>query len=151
MKKAVSETSIIGGADGPTSIFIVGRKEMTLLQRIKAAFFNRTYKRKRARAEKSIIPNAHTTDETIQYIKRRYHAAEADGSYPYYHSRKRSMKYQLIQRNHPELLGEEKQFFPPADLNDKQALLCWQQQRRGFIGSRNRQSPSQPFCFLFRQ
>lgn len=130
MKKDASAVSVIGGADGPTSIFLVGRKEMNILQRIKASFFNRKYIRKRARAERtiaSLAPNAHTIEETIQYIRQRYHAAEADSSYPLYNSRKRSMKHQLIQRNQPELLGEEKQFLPPADLNDEQALLAWQQ------------------------
>lgn len=130
MKKDVSAVSAIGGADGPTSIFLVGRKEMNIWQHIKASFFNRKYIWKRARAEKtiaSLAPNAHTIEETIQYIRQRYHAAEADSSYPLYSSRKRSMKHQLIQRNQPELLGEEKQFLPPADLNDEQALLAWQQ------------------------
>lgn len=128
MKKDVSSTSIIGGADGPTSIFLVGRREMNIFQRIKSAFFNGKYKRKRARAKRSIVPGAHTIEETIQYIKKRYHASEADSSYPCYRSRQRSMKYQLIQRNQPELLGDETQFLPPADLNDKQAILQWQQQ-----------------------
>lgn len=127
MKKAVSAASIIGGADGPTSIFLAGRKEMNILQRVKSTFLNKKYKRKRARAERSIIPGAHTIEETIQYLEKRYHAVEADDSYPFYNSRKRSMKHQLIQRNQPELLGKEKQFLPPADLNDKQAFLAWQQ------------------------
>ena len=125
MKKNVS---IIGGADGPTSIFVVGRKEKNILKRIKITFLNRQYKRKRALAAKSIVPDAHTIEEVIQYIQQRYSAVEADSSYPYYQSRKRSMKYDLIRRHNPELLGEEKKFFPPADLNDKQAVLEWQQQ-----------------------
>lgn len=125
MKKNVS---IIGGADGPTSIFVVGRKEKNILKRIKITFLNRQYKRKRALAEKSIVPDAHTIEEAIQYIQHRYCAVEADCSYPYYQSRKQSMKYDLIRRHNPELLGEEKQILPPADSNDQQAVSKWQQQ-----------------------
>ena len=65
MKKNVS---IIGGADGPTSIFVVGRKEKNILKRINITFLNRQYKRKRALAATSIVPDAHTIEEVIQYI-----------------------------------------------------------------------------------
>ncbi|MBD5548441.1 MAG: sodium ion-translocating decarboxylase subunit beta [Lachnospiraceae bacterium] len=130
MKKNVS---IIGGADGPTAIFVAGRKEKNLLKRIKIAFLNRQYKRKRALAEKSIIPDAHTLEEVIHYIQQRYDAVEADCPYPYYLSKKRSMKYNLIKRLNPKLLGEEKQILPPADFNDRQAVSEWQQQIDAWI------------------
>lgn len=137
--------SIIGGADGPTSIFIAGRKEKNILTRIKMAFFNRKYKKKRALAEKSIVPNAHTIEEVIQYIGQRYNAVEADSSYPYYQSRKRSMKYDLIRRSHPELLGEEKHFFPPADLNDSQAASKWQEQIELWVNECQQKTDAVPY------
>lgn len=142
MKKNVS---IIGGADGPTSIFVVGHKEKNILKRVKMAFFNKQYKRKRALAEKSIVPDAHTIEEVIQYIQQRYDAVEADCSYPYYQSRKRSMKYDLIRRHNPELLGEEQQFFPPADLNDQQAVSEWQQQIDAWVKECQKRTDAVPY------
>lgn len=123
-KKAAS-TSIIGGADGPTSIFILGRKEKNIFKRVKMYFNNRNYKRKRERAKKLIVPGTHTMEETIAYMKQQYGAVEPDSSYEYFKERKANMKYSLIQRLKPELLGTQWEFLPPEDLNDKEALMEW--------------------------
>lgn len=144
-KKMKNNVSIIGGADGPTSIFVVGRKEKNILKRIQMAFSNRKYKKKRSLAEKSIVPNAHTIEEVIQYIQQRYNAARADCSYPYYHSRKRSMKYHLIRRKNPDLLGEEKQFLPPEDWNDQQAVLEWHQKLDDWTEECQRRADAVPY------
>ncbi len=110
MKKSAKAVSIIGGADGPTNIFIAGsHKEKNIFRRIKSAYINRKYKRKRALAAKSIFPNPHTIEEVILYIKQQYSAFEADDSYYCYQKRKRDMKMALIQREKPELLGGDQQ------------------------------------------
>lgn len=126
MKKSAKAVSIIGGADGPTSIFIAGRhKEKNIFRRIKTACTNKKYKVKRALAAKSIVPNPHTIKEVILYIKQQYSAIEADASYYCYNNRKRGMKMALIQREKPELLGGEKHFNPPSDFHDMEAVNKW--------------------------
>ncbi len=128
MKKSAQSVSIIGGADGPTSIFLVGSKykDKNIFRRIKQEFLNRKFKKKRKFAEKSIVPDGHTLEETIQYMKQHYAAVEADSSYPYYEKCKSSMKYALIQREKPELLGENVEIPPPEDFSDVQAVKEWQ-------------------------
>ncbi len=134
MKKSAKAVSIIGGADGPTSIFIVGRhKEKNFFRRIKSAYINRKYKRKRALAAKSIHPNPHTIEEVILYIRQQYSAFEADDSYYCYKERKRGMKMALIQREKPELLGGEKHFDPPSDFQNMEAVNKWQRELDDYI------------------
>lgn len=126
--KRARAASIIGGSDGPTSIFIVGQKEKNIFRRIRFSLQNRRYKRKRASAAKSIIAAPHTIEEVIHYIVSRYGAIEAGSHYPYYQERKQGMRYSLIQRCQPELLGPQKTIMPPRDFRDEEALKLWQAQ-----------------------
>ncbi|MDE5804152.1 MAG: hypothetical protein K2I22_14715 [Lachnospiraceae bacterium] len=128
MSKKVNAVTIIGGEDGPTSIFTIGHKETNILKRFQIWLRRKQYQRKRNKVRKTITAGAHTMEELIAYMQQRYGAVEADGTYPYYEERKRGMKYSLIQREKPELLGEMKRFFPPKDLTDKEALIKWQKE-----------------------
>ncbi len=66
---------IIGGADGPTSIFICDKsKKQTLSQRLMSFL----YRIKRWFIEKSIRPGVHSLDEVEEYIKSRYGFVEVD-------------------------------------------------------------------------
>ncbi len=122
--------TIIGGSDGPTSIFLAGNfnghKEKNIIKIIKRKILKKRLNIKTKKAAKLIVPNAHTIKQTIQYIKQHYHAVEADYSYPYFNERKLNMKYLLIQREKPELLGIEKKIAPPKDFNNIKLLKEWQ-------------------------
>lgn len=137
--KRASAVSIIGGADGPTSVFILGKKEKNPFRRIQHALLQRKYRRKRKNAERSVVSGTHTMRETIQYAKERYGMTEADASYRYYEERKRTMKGSLISRKKPELLSEDKRILPPEDLNDKKALKAWEKQVREWTAMRERE------------
>lgn len=66
---------IIGGADGPTSVFVAGKKvKMPLRFRISRLI----RKHKRKAAEKKIVANAHTLKELTSYAKITYGATELD-------------------------------------------------------------------------
>lgn len=138
-QKRASGVSIIGGADGPTSVFILGKKEKNLFRRIQQAWRQGKYRRKRKIAERSVVPGAHTLRETVQYAKERYRMAEADASYRYYAERKRTMKGSLISRKRPELLSEDRRILPPEDLNDGKALKEWEEQVREWSEMRDRE------------
>lgn len=132
MSKKAEAISIIGGADGPTSIFLAGKgsKGESWIRRAQHTYRNRKYQRKREKAKRLITPGGHFFTETLQYMKEKYGAVEADESYPYYKERKRQMKFSLIQREQPELIGADKQLRCPEnlDLQDKEALLAWMEE-----------------------
>ena len=74
-QKSKNAISIIGGADGPTSIFIAGHsKKQPLKIRIK----NSIYRYKRKKVEKTIVANPHSLSETVQYAKEKYELTVSD-------------------------------------------------------------------------
>ena len=68
-EKSKSQVSIIGGADGPTSIFIAGR---TRKKPLKVRIQNIIYRYRRKIVEKKVVADAHTLDELVQYAMNTY-------------------------------------------------------------------------------
>lgn len=104
MKKSntsVKNVSIIGGADGPTSIFIAGR---TGKRPLKVRIKNWLYKLKRQRAARYIRPNPHSLKQVTAFMKREYDATEMSKESRQYQEMKASLKESLILQNRPELL-----------------------------------------------
>ena len=100
-KNDKSVISIIGGADGPTSIFIAGRTGKSPLKvRIK----NWIYCQKRRRIAVKIRPNPHTLKQVTAFMKMEYGAAEVSKESRQYQERKASLREGLIIQNRPELL-----------------------------------------------
>ena len=65
-QKSKNGVSIIGGADGPTSVFIAGHsKKQPLKLRIK----NSIYRYKRKKVEKTIVANSHSLSEQCSMQK----------------------------------------------------------------------------------
>ncbi len=127
--RSAKAITVIGGADGPTSIFLAGslrgKKEKNIIRRVKNRFRQIRYERKRKKAGESITAGAHSMEEVMQYIRQRYQACEAGESYPDYFQRKRQMKHEMIRLFAPELLGEEKAVPPPEDFSDQKAVSQW--------------------------
>ena len=64
-EKSSGAVGIIGGADGPTSVFVAGRTgKLPLKIRIK----NRIYRWKSKKAKKKILAGTHTLEEVIAYL-----------------------------------------------------------------------------------
>lgn len=84
MSKVAKSVSIIGGSDGPTSIFLVGnkQKEKNLITRLENTLRIKKHRRRLEKARRSIKPGAHTLDETIYYMKQQYSMTEADHTIP---------------------------------------------------------------------
>lgn len=130
MKRAVTK---IGGADGPTAIFLCG-KEQSFFERLKSRL--RWWKHERQRrmvarllAETPLIP--HTIAETLSYIKERYPIEEQNADCcQMYEERRNNLRFSLIQKRQPDLLGEIIPVRPPKDLSDEQEVLRWQQEVR---------------------
>lgn len=122
MKKKVKEVSLIGGADGPTSVFIVGKiNKMTLRNRIRSFF----YKKKKHRIEKKICVNPHTLEEVITYIKEKYHAKEISKKSYNYQEQYLCLKESLLVQHRPELLGEFLKVKKPKVYNEESLKKFW--------------------------
>ena len=66
MGKGAGGVSIIGGADGPTSIFIAGKGgKIKFTTRIRNYF----RKIKRERIKRQITANPHTLEEVVEWMK----------------------------------------------------------------------------------
>ena len=108
-KEAVT---IIGGADGPTSVFVAGiKKRISLKHRIK----NRFYKWKGMNAAKKIIPGERTLAEVVSYAVQKYDAVEADITQRKYVPQKNCLKESIISRYKPELLGDLAELTRPEE------------------------------------
>lgn len=117
-QKSKSAISIIGGADGPTSVFVTGElKEQSLKTRIQ----NGIYRYKRKKVEKTIVANAHTLAEVVQYAMRNYEVIEIAPTEREYMEQRKSLKESLILQYKPEVLGDRKDI-PAPDSSDETAL-----------------------------
>ncbi len=121
MGKGAGGVSIIGGADGPTSIFIVGKGgKAKLSTRIK----NHFRKMKRNRIKKRITANPHTLEEVVEWLKREYGAVEVSQQSHNYLEQRNSLKASLIMSHRPDLLGELMELKPPEG-EDVEALKAF--------------------------
>jgi len=108
LQKATDGTSIIGGADGPTAIGIIGYdKNQPILLRWKRSLSLWMYRNKRRKVSKKIRPGSHTTEEVFRFMKERYNAYEATTDYPMYEHKKKQVRFSLIQKEMPELFEED--------------------------------------------
>ena len=117
-EKSQNTVSIIGGADGPTSVFIAGRSGKKPL---KVRIRNCIYKYKQGRAEKKIVPGAHSLEEVVAYAKDNYDVMEMDGSRKQYVEQRKNLKENLVIRYKPELSGDMKELSKP-DIYNKETL-----------------------------
>lgn len=132
MKKGKGAVSIIGGADGPTSIFIAGRSGKRPL---KVRIRNYIYKCKRKRVEKKIVAGAHTLNAVVEYAMDRYNAIEMDLGKRKYIEQRKNLKESLVLQHKPELLGDMETVSKP-DISNEESIreyLCQLQARSEMI------------------
>ena len=117
-EKSKSEVSIIGGADGPTSIFIAGR---TRKRPLKVRIRNIIYRFRRKIVEKKVVADAHTLDELVQYAMSRYNLIETNSTERKYLEQRKNLKESLILQHKPEVLGEMKDI-PNPDISNEESV-----------------------------
>ena len=123
-EKNKSAVSIIGGADGPTSVFIAGRSgKKPLKEHVK----NYIYKYKCKRAEKKLSEGAHTLEEVVIYASTKYSAVEISTAQKKYTEQRKFLKESLIIQHKPELLGDMKDIKKP-NIFDEDSIRKLQQQ-----------------------
>ena len=104
--------AIIGGSDGPTSVFVTGRKNGI---HIKHSIKNRIYRWKGKQAAKRITAGERTLSEVVTYAVKRYNAVEADLTKRKYATQKNCLKESLVSRFRPELLEDLVEVIRPDD------------------------------------
>lgn len=116
--KNKSETSIIGGSEGESSIFIAEKpkdpKEQRLGMRIQSAIYKYKYKK----AEQTIVANAHTLAEVVQYAMLHYETVEVEPTKRNFIEQRNNLKENLILQHKPEILGEMKNIPVPDTSNE---------------------------------
>ena len=116
--------SIIGGEDGPTSIFIAGKGgKVKLITRIQNYF----RKLKRDRIKKQITANPHTLGEVTELLKREYGAEEVSQQSHNYLEQKKCLKASLVMSHRPDLLGERADLESPEGEDVEALKAFWKQ------------------------
>lgn len=113
--KGAKAVSIIGGADGPTSVFMVGR---TGKKALKDRVRNYIYKCKRKRMENKIHAGGHTLKEVVAYANERFNVTEILEEEKKYIEQRKCLKESLILKHKPELLGDMKDIKKPTVWNE---------------------------------
>ena len=117
-RKSKRTVSIIGGADGPTSIFIAGR---TRKRPLKVRMRNTIYRFRCKIAEKRVVAGTHTLDELVQYAIKRYNLVEINSTERQYIEQRKNLKESLILQHKPEVLGEMKDI-PKPDVSNEESV-----------------------------
>lgn len=101
MKKSASAVSIIGGADGPTSVFLLKRNpKLTVRQKLQRFKYNM----KKAYVEKILKAGGHTLDEVMVYLVKVHGFVELDKEEIM--EEYNEMRASFLIQHAPELLGE---------------------------------------------
>lgn len=103
MKKSASAVSVIGGADGPTSVFLLKRdQKLTLRQKMQRIKYNikRTY------VEKTLKSGGHTLDEVMAYLVKVHGFVEQDKDSDEMREEYSRMRASFLIQHAPKLLGE---------------------------------------------
>lgn len=122
MKKSVQAASVIGGADGPTSVFVLKRNsKRTLRQKVERT----KNKIKRTYIEKTIKPESHNLDEVMEYIVNKHGFTRLDDDTDEVKEEYNQMRASFLMKYAPDLLGEYAEIpqLKSESLEDVQAHL----------------------------
>ncbi len=122
MEKNTSATSIIGKADGATSVCLIKRDaKLTLKQKVQKF----RYQIKRAYVERTLKPGAHTMDEVMAYIVNVHGFTEL--GFDEIKEEYEEMRASFLVRHNPELLGEYAKL-PKLKSESREDLLAYVRQ-----------------------
>ena len=124
MKKAENIT-IIGHADGPTSVLLAG-KEHVSKRNFKQKWQKYIYDRKKKRIERHIRADGHSMEEVAEYLKDIIGCKELDQATEAYQEEYREMRASYIMQYAPELLGEYAKY-PQLESQDAEGFQKFQE------------------------
>ncbi len=103
MKRSTEAVSVIGGADGPTSVFLLKRNAKLTWKQRGDRFKNRV---KKAYVAKRIKAKSHTMEEVMEYIVKVHGFTEVPKDSSKVQEEYRQMRASFLMQYAPELLGE---------------------------------------------
>lgn len=122
MKKNASAVSVIGGADGPTSVFLLKRNSKLIVRQKLQRF---KYNMKKAYVERTLKPGAHTLDEVMTYLVKEHGFVEPDKEE--IKEEYEEMRASFLIQHAPELLGEYAKL-PELKSESQEDLLAYVRQ-----------------------
>lgn len=132
-KKRKTNVSIIGGADGPTSIFIADKTEK---RSVNMRIRNGIFKLRRKMIARRVRANAHTLRAVVAFMRREFGAVEISRASQSYRDQKNCLKESLIIKNRPELLGSLSVLEKPVEYNEESLREMFEQiQRRSELAA----------------
>lgn len=95
--------TIIGGSDGPTSVFIADSNHK---QTIKQRLYKKRFELRKKWYALLIKPNPHTIEEVAEYIREKYDFIEVSKNSKKYQRLYHELRSSFIMQYEPQLLGE---------------------------------------------
>lgn len=126
-EKRAASVAIIGGSDGPTSIFLAGRRKK-LFRKLRV---KRKQEKRLRLAAKEAVSGSHTTKELGEYIVDHYHGRRLSEDTEEYREARRTLKGNLVLREKPELVGiPEPEEFKKKPGREQLEVYCRQVENR---------------------
>ncbi|MBQ8821777.1 MAG: hypothetical protein IJZ82_03985 [Lachnospiraceae bacterium] len=123
IEKSSGSISVIGGSDGPTSVFIAGRSKKTFKQRLQKQFFQLRKKW----CALWIKPGAHTMEAVVAYAKNTYGFEELSKDDKEYIEQYEELRTSFIMMHRPKLLREYAAA-PKLKSHDEAGIMEFQKQ-----------------------
>ena len=99
IEKTAGSVSIIGGSDGPTSVFVLGKsKKKTLKQK----WQRKCFQHRKKHWERKIKPGTHTMDEVAKYLNEKYGFEEIAKDSKEYQREHDELRTSFIMQYRPE-------------------------------------------------
>ena len=123
-EKSAESIAIIGGSDGPTSVFLArGQEKKTWKQKVQKFL----YEERKKRVIRGIKPGTHTMQEVVELLKERYGFTDVPQEEWEYIENYKNMRVSSIFQFAPELLGEYAAL-PELKSHDEEGLREFQAQ-----------------------
>ena len=116
-KTAAHGTVVIGGADGPTAVFLAGKRRRHSKE-------ERQRSRKREKNLQRLVPNGRTTEELKKYLIEKYGAETVPEDSGEYGLLYRAMKGNLVIKERPELLTAPEPELPEKALGTRSEKIA---------------------------
>lgn len=129
--KGKNAVSIIGGSDGPTSVFIAG-KSGNIFRRMRNEVRRNIHRRKKKKILSNLKAEPHSLYEVVSYIKEKYGAVELSKEERIVQESYKCMKSALVNKLQPDLLGKNPMEYCPDDFSDRDAVLRFLEISREF-------------------
>ena len=124
IEKSAGSIAVIGGSDGPTSVFLArGQEKKTWKQKVQKFL----YEKRQKRVIRGIKPGTHTMQEVVKLLKENYGFTDVPQEEWEYIENHKNMRVSSIFQFAPELLGEYAAL-PELKSHDEEGLREFQAQ-----------------------